>query len=61
MAFWAQSGSFLLIADRTGRGPAADFGPFRVLVTGIVSEFERDFVSGNDKSANQAKPLARAR
>src|SRR4051794_10527243 len=32
------------MADRTGRGPASDSGPFRVEITGVRSVFEQDFV-----------------
>jgi hypothetical protein len=52
--FGSNSGSFLLIADRTGRGPVADFGPFRVQITDVVSEFDRDLVKSGEAAAGQA-------
>ncbi len=42
--FGASRGAFVLMADRTGRGPISDSGPFRVQVTGARSDVERDFV-----------------
>jgi hypothetical protein len=33
------------MADRTGRGPASDFGPFRVQIGGVQAVFERDFTN----------------
>jgi hypothetical protein len=37
-----RAGSLLLMADRAGRGPVSDFGPFRVQFTGVHPLFDRD-------------------
>jgi hypothetical protein len=47
---------FYLIADHTGRGPVADSGPFRVQITAVSSEFERDFTNGQNQATRAAKP-----
>ena len=36
--------SLLLMADRTGRGPVSDSGPFRVQLTGVHPVFDQDVV-----------------
>lgn len=38
----------VLMADRFGRGPVSDSGPFRVQITGVHSVFERDFTIDPD-------------
>lgn len=54
--FGPDLGSFLLIAHRTAHGPIADFGPFRVQITGIAVDFDRDFVNGGEQAAGHARP-----
>ena len=41
-----------LMADRTGRGPVFDSGPYRVQMAGLKSAYERDFLA----PADPAKP-----
>lgn len=40
--------AFLLLADRTGRGPVSDSGPFRVQVAGVDLTYQRDFTGVPD-------------
>ena len=49
-------GSLLLMADRTGRGPVSDFGPFRVQITNVHSVFERDFTLDPDLARRDVQP-----
>ncbi len=44
------------MADRTGRGPVSDSGPFRVQVTGVRSLFERDLTLDPVPPAKSRKP-----
>jgi hypothetical protein len=54
--FGAGQGSVILIADRTGRGPVADFGPFRVQIIGAHPVFARDFPVDPALAGRGAKP-----
>ena len=54
--FGAGPGFMVLMADRIGRGPVSDSGPFRVQITGIHSVFERDFTFDADQAQRAAKP-----
>ena len=44
------------MADRTGRGPVFDSGPFRVQITWAQPVFERDFAFGLDPIGRRAGP-----
>ena len=54
--FGTSPGWLVLMADRTGRGPVSDSGPFRVQVTGVRSLFERDFTLDPDPAAKPMRP-----
>jgi hypothetical protein len=54
--FGTGPGFLVLMADRTGRGPVSDSGPFRVQITGMESVFERDFTIDRDPAERRAKP-----
>ena len=54
--FGTRQGFLALMADRIGRGPVSDSGPFRVQITGIHSVFERDFTLDPDQAQRAAKP-----
>jgi hypothetical protein len=55
-AFGASRGTLTLMADRTGRGPVSDSGPFRVQVVGIQSVSEINFVQRPDPVRRKAQP-----
>ena len=54
--FGSSHGSLVLIADRTGRGPVSDSGPFRVQITRVQSVFERDFTLDPERARRGPKP-----
>ncbi len=58
--FGTGPGSLVLMADRTGRGPVSDSGPFRVQITGTHSVFERDFTLDFRPDRRRARPPAPA-
>jgi hypothetical protein len=54
--FGSGRGSLLLMADRTGRGPVSDSGPFRVQITWTHPVFGRDFPFDPALVARGARP-----
>jgi hypothetical protein len=48
--------ALVLMADRTGRGPVSDSGPFRVQITWIHPVFDGDFPFGRAPRARGARP-----
>jgi hypothetical protein len=56
MGFGPSRVFLVLMADRTGRGPVSDSGPFRVQIAGVRSVFERDFTLDPDPARRGAKP-----
>ncbi|MDR3638064.1 MAG: hypothetical protein P4L84_29940 [Isosphaeraceae bacterium] len=54
--FGTSRGSLVLMADRTGRGPVSDSGPFRVQITWAQSDFERSFPQGHDVAHVRVHP-----
>ena len=54
--FWPGQGVLALMADRTGRGPVSDSGPFRVQITCIRSVVKRDFTVDPDQARRGPLP-----
>ena len=54
--FWPGQGFLFLMADRTGRGPVSDSGPFRVQITGVRFVFRRDATVDPDQARREAQP-----
>ena len=54
--FATRQGLLDLLADRTGRGPVSDSGPYRVQITGVHCVFERDFTLDPDPARRGANP-----
>ena len=54
--FGPEPNCFYLIADRTGRAPVSDSGPFRIQITAISAVFQRDFSNGRDQPAREGEP-----
>ena len=54
--FGTGRGSLVLMADRTGRGPVSDSGPFRVQITWAHPVFERDIPFDRARPGRGAKP-----
>jgi hypothetical protein len=49
-------GVFVLMPDRTGRGPVSDSGPFRVQVTRVDAVYENDFAADAGAATPGARP-----
>jgi hypothetical protein len=54
--FGTVRGALVLMADRTGRGPVSDSGPFRVQITWTHPAFEGDFPFDPARLARGARP-----
>jgi hypothetical protein len=54
--FGTVRGALVLMADRTGRGPVSDSGPFRVQITWTHPVFEGDFPFDPALVAREARP-----
>jgi len=56
LGFGTVRGALVLMADRTGRGPVSDSGPFRVQITWTHPVIERDFPFNPAPRARGARP-----
>ena len=54
-------GSLVLMADRTGRGPVSDSGPFRVQITCSHPVFDRDFTARSRSARPRGEAAGRRR
>lgn len=54
--FGTVRGALVLMADRTGRGPVSDSGPFRVQITWADPVFDRDFPVDRIRPGRRGKP-----
>ena len=56
--FGVTQGALVLMADRTGRGPVSDSGPFRVQVTRVHAASQRDFTGQPGQAQPGESPAA---